>query len=201
MMTDSNTLTNRLQPISDGTSESSQIIETRNPADFKYFAIGKHWTNKIKPVIESTNAQKILHYDFKKYIKSKQHNLNNKYKASGSNKRVNWNFTKNCTPRDWDSVDWRLFRFGRPPAYDAYVCHGACHWIVNTLLYTATKAFPKTQWQIVTSDEHSTVWDGNCPFFDLNYLALKVTVQDCFESTFIADGLSILPVGQYLYCH
>jgi hypothetical protein len=169
MKIDTNTLTTRLQPFSDGTNES-QIIEARNPADFKYFTIGKHWTNKIKPVIESTNAQKILHHDFKKYIKSKQHDLNNEYKSSGSNKRVNWNFTKNCTPWDWDSVDWRLFRFGRPPAFDAYVCHGACHWIVNTLLYTANIAFPKKQWRIVTSDQHSTVWDGQYTFFDMNYL-------------------------------
>ena len=72
MKVDTNTLTTRLQPFSDGTSESSEIIETRNPADFKYFAIGKHWTNKIKPVIESQDAQKILHHDFKRYIKSKK---------------------------------------------------------------------------------------------------------------------------------
>ena len=201
MKVNTNTLTTRLQPFSDGTSESSEIIETRNPADFKYFNIGKHWTNKIKPVFESQYAQKILHHDFKRYIKSKQHNLNNDYKSSGLNKKVNWNFTKNCTPRDWDSVDWRLFRFGRPPAFDAYVCHGACHWIVNTLLYTANIAFPKKQWRIVTSDQHSTVWDGKYTFFDMNYLALKVPVQDCAEATVLNPEGKFLSVGKYLYCH
>jgi hypothetical protein len=201
MMTDSNTLTTRLQPISDGTSESSKIIETRNPADFKYFAIGKHWTNKIKPVIESQEAQNILHHDFKKYSKSKQRDINNHYKDMGLDKKAKFSFKKNDMPCDLDGGGWRYYRIGRPPAYDSYVCKGACHWVANALLYTATKAFPKTQWQIVTSDKHSTVWDGKVTFFDLNYLAMQITPEVCFENTFMADGLTILPVGQYLYCH
>ena len=200
-MNDSNTLTDRLQPISDGTSESSQIIETRNPADFKYFAIGKHWTNKIKPVFESQYAQKILHHDFKRYIKSKERDINNHYKDMGLDKKAEFSFKKGDELWDWDIGWWRYSRIGRPPAYDNYVCHQACHWVVNTLLYSATNAFPKKQWQIITSDKHSTVWDGKVTFFDLNYLAMQITPEVCFENTFMADGLSILPVGQYLRCH
>ena len=193
MKTDNNSLDRRLQ------ADSVEI--DLNPADFKYFAIGKHWTNKIKPVFESQYAQKILHHDFKKYAKVKQSDANRHYKAMGLDKNVTFSFKKKDMPCDLDGGGWRYYRIGRPPAFDSYVCKGACHWVANALLYTATKAFPKTQWQIITSDEHSTVWDGDCTFFDLNYFAMKIPPAVCFESTFSADGLAILPVGQFLRCH
>ena len=80
---------------------------------------------------------------------------------------------------------------------------GACHWIVNTLLYTANIAFPKEQWQIITSDRHSTVWDGKQTFFDMNFMALKVPAQYCAEVTLLAPDSEVLSIGEYLhlYCY
>ena len=195
-------LNNQTQAFSEETANSLiNRVTNPHPADFKYFNIGRHWINKIKPVFESTDAQKIMHHDFKRYIKMKQRNLNEHYKSMGNDTRVNWTFKKNDMPYDWDSVDWRVDRFGRPPGFDQYVCHGACHWIVNTLLYTATIAFPKTQWQIITNDEHSTVWDGKYTFFDMNYLALKVPVQYCAEATLLNPDSKFLSAGKYLQCY
>ena len=52
MNTDNNSLDRKLQV--------TFVEIVPNPADFKYFNIGRHWINKIKPVFESTDAQKIM---------------------------------------------------------------------------------------------------------------------------------------------
>ena len=170
-----------------------------NPADFRYYPLARNWTKIIKPVFESAEAQAILFRDYKKYIKGKQHNLNKMYGDNGEDTRVSWNYKKKDMPRDWDSVDWRYDRVGRPPAYDQYVCWGGCHWVVNTLLYTACEVYPETDWRIITSDMHSTVWDGGHLFFDLNYMALKLSSEECCEYTLLHPGHRVLKVRQYLY--
>jgi hypothetical protein len=62
-----------------------------------------------------------------------------------------------------------------------YVKHGACHWLVNFNLKLACLVEPDKQWRIVTSDSHSTVWDGEDTLFDINYFALKVDPNFAFE--------------------
>ena len=56
-------------------------------------------------------------------------------------------------------------------------------------------------WQIITNDEHSTVWDGKYTFFDMNYLALKVPVQYCAEATLLNPDSKFLSAGKYLHCY
>jgi alanine-alpha-ketoisovalerate/valine-pyruvate aminotransferase len=34
---------------------------------------------------------------------------------------------------------------------------------------------------VVTSDDHSTVWDGETTLFDLNFLALGVSPAECYR--------------------
>ena len=38
--------------------------------------------------------------------------------------------------------------------------HAACHWLVNFALELAQLVEPDRKWRIITSDKHSTVWDG-----------------------------------------
>ena len=45
----------------------------------------------------------------------------------------------------------------------------------------AARVEPNRSWRIITSDEHSTVWDGKDTLFDFNFLALGVTAAECFD--------------------
>jgi hypothetical protein len=69
------------------------------------------------------------------------------------------------------------------------VCQaGACHWLVNFELCLAQLTLPKRRWRIITSDEHSTVWDGRDTLFEFNFLALKVSPDDCFRMAYSDEG-------------
>jgi hypothetical protein len=61
-----------------------------------------------------------------------------------------------------------------------YVKHFAGHWLVNFNLRLVTLAEPNRPWRIMTSDAHSTVWDGQLTVFDLTALALGVPPLECF---------------------
>ena len=43
-----------------------------------------------------------------------------------------------------------------------------CHWLVNFSLRLAERVDPDRPWRIITSDSHSTVWDGYDLLFDFN---------------------------------
>jgi hypothetical protein len=45
----------------------------------------------------------------------------------------------------------------------------------TSILKLAMQVEPNRIWHIVTSDEHSTVWDGKKTLSDMNFLALGVT--------------------------
>ena len=66
------------------------------------------------------------------------------------------------------------------PRFWLYVKHAACHWLVNFNLALAQTALPKQQWRIITSDAHSTVWDGAETLFEFNHQALGVDPDECF---------------------
>jgi hypothetical protein len=40
---------------------------------------------------------------------------------------------------------------------------------------------PARPWRIVTSQKHSTVWDGDRLLSDFNFQAMKLAPQTCFE--------------------
>src|SRR6266446_428227 len=64
-------------------------------------------------------------------------------------------------PAHYDSCDWRFGHRGRMPAFWEYVCHSACHWLVDMNLYVAVRGFPDVPWRILSSQKHSTVWNGD----------------------------------------
>jgi hypothetical protein len=53
---------------------------------------------------------------------------------------------------------------------------------------------PNRMWRIITSPEHSTVWDGDETLFDLNFQAMGLSPQECFHKAFKRR----LKPGQYL---
>jgi hypothetical protein len=161
------------------------MITVHNFHEFRYFDFSRHWTKKLNPIIQSPQAQAILQHDFEDYSIAKA-------KQRGSS----WRFVEGQLPAYYDSCDWRYNR--RLPAWKHYVCHGACHYIVNTLLYIAMAAYPNRAWRIVTSSKHSTIWDGDKTLFDLNFLTLKVPVHECIEDAFMQSDSAMLDYGQYL---
>lgn len=56
---------------------------------------------------------------------------------------------------------------------------------------------PSRPWRIVTSADHSTVWDGEEALFDFNFLALGIDSDECFA---LADGRR-LPMGKDSMVH
>ncbi|MDG2112042.1 MAG: hypothetical protein P8N02_05450 [Actinomycetota bacterium] len=103
-------------------------------------------------------------------------------------------------PSHFDSCDWRSNRGGRPgpaPAYFEYVCHSACHWLVNLNLFVAMQAEPDRPWRIVRSDEHSTVWDGDVTLWDTNFLALRIDVDEAWTLAAEQPESEVYPPGRY----
>ena len=85
------------------------------------------------------------------------------------------------SPARFDCGDWRCFRRGKPPRFWWYVSYYACFWLVNFNLHLAQLMEPHRPWRIVWSEEHATVWDGDWTLFDLNFIALEVSTEDCWQ--------------------
>lgn len=144
----------------------------------KYYPISKNW-KRIKAVIETKEVQKVLVENFNKYTQGR------------------WGepFKPGMKPHDFESCDWWCDRKGKMPEYWNYVKHAACHWLVNLNLKVAMLVEPKKEWQIVTSQKHSTVWDGNDTLFDFNFSALGVDPQEAFDMAY--EG-KLLEIGKSL---
>ncbi len=144
----------------------------------KYYNLQKNWTQKIEPHLSDELLVEILVHDFNKFTFG----------------RWGDEFTADKFPRDFETCLWDAEHLGSGPRYRAYVKHSACHWLVNFSLRLASLAVPKKPWRIITSDCHSTVWDGHDTLFDFNFLALGVAPEDCFA---LAYGLEY-PVGEFM---
>jgi hypothetical protein len=143
----------------------------------RYYDLSRNWTKKIVPQLYDKELNDILVRDF------------NKYTYGRWRKR----FTHGQYPRDYETCFWEWDHRGREPRYWRYVKHAACHWLVNFNLRLAMLTQAKRAWRIITSDRHSTVWDGERTLFDLNYTALGVPPQECFVFAYEEELL----VGQY----
>jgi hypothetical protein len=84
-------------------------------------------------------------------------------------------------PSDFESCDWQFGHKGRRPAFWRYTKHAACHWLVNFNLRLAEHVEPTRAWRIITSDAHSTAWDGDRLLFDFNFQAMGIPPQECFD--------------------
>lgn len=146
----------------------------------RYYPIARNWSRKIKPHLADKKVQRILVRDFNKY-------------TFGRWERP---FLPGMTPHDFESCDWWISHRGRMPDYWNYVKHSACHWLVNFNRQLATLAEPTRAWRIVSSQDHSTVWDGNEMLFDLNFTALQVPAEEAWQLA-TTQG-KVLPVGKEL---
>lgn len=155
-----------------------------------YVPVGKYW-RKLRPFYSSPEATKIWRLNLRDFTEQKaaQHGFKYKY----DDKKYEF-------PSDHDGCDWRYCRRGRRPKWWDYVCHAACHFLVDLNLYVAMKVWPNTPWRIITQRHHSTVWNGdtkNPILFDLNFLALEVTAKEAWKiasrGRFLKPGTPLRP--------
>ena len=76
-------------------------------------------------------------------------------------------------PSKWRYYDlkrnWRkVRRHLDDPILEALRGHRACYWEVNLALRLAMLVEPNDEWRIISSDEHSTLWDGHHTLFELD---------------------------------
>ena len=133
--------------------------------DLHYYELRRHWTKRIVPHLSDESLNAILVRDFNKYTWG----------------RWRTRFKLGDLPAHFESCDWSLDHHPPHPRYWGYVKHAACHWLVNFSLRLASLAEPVRPWRIITSDRHSTVWDGKRTLFDFNFLALRISPSECFE--------------------
>lgn len=145
----------------------------------QYYPFTKNW-RKIKPHLENKAVQDALIHGMNKFTIGM------------------WGkpFKRGMLPEEVESCDWRWSgdRRGRMPEYWKYVKHAACHWLVNFNLELAKKVEPNKQWRIITSQDHSCVWDGGDTLFDFNFSALGIDPVEAFNTAHKKE----LPVGKRL---
>lgn len=149
----------------------------------RYYPIARNWSRKIKPHLADAEAQRLLVRDFNKFTFG----------------RWEREFLPGMMPHDFESCDWWIDHHGPMPRYWNYVKHSACHWLVNFNRRLATLAEPKREWRIVSSQDHSTVWDGHETLFDMNFVALEVPAEEAWQLATTKGR--VLPVGKNLVCH
>jgi hypothetical protein len=133
----------------------------------KYYDLKENW-RRVKPHLADKKLNDILVRDFNKFTFGR------------------WGkpFIHGDLPSNFEiDFPWEPRR-GRRPAFWQYVKYAACHWLVNFNLRLATLVQPKKPWQIITSDRHSTVWNGDDTLFDFNFQAFGIDPDECFDLAF-----------------
>lgn len=153
----------------------------RPSGPIRYYDLKRHWTKRIVPHLANPELNRILVEDFNKFTFGR------------------WRkpFLPGEYPADYETCLWDIDRRGPRPRYWRYVKHAACHWLANFALRLATVAEPTRPWRILTSDRHSTVWDGRRTLFDLNFMALGIEAQQTFELAYEQELL----VGELMEVH
>jgi hypothetical protein len=152
---------------------------TSQSKTMKYYDLKKNW-RRVKPHLTDRKLNDILVRDFNKFTFG----------------RWGQTFTYGNLPREFESCDWDIDHRGKHPAFWQYVKHAACHWLVNFSLRLAMLVEPEKPWRIITSEGHSTVWDGGDTLFDFNFKAFGIDPNRCFETAFekeLKPGVNRLP--------
>ncbi len=161
-----------------------------------YVNIQKYW-RKLKPLFESPEATKIWQRNFVDYYEQRKSNC---VKSGHSKAREPWRLVLS-SPSQFDSCDWRYHDQppGPRPRFWDYACHSACHWVADLGMFVATRGFPQMDWCIITSEKHSTVWNGSIKYpmlFDINFSAIGVAPDEAWKLA--TDGGTVWPQKFFL---
>lgn len=157
-----------------------------------YVDITKKWS-KLKSLFQSKEARDIWEPCLREFTQIE-------CKKRGKEYPVAFYEGENARPC-WHDGDWRCGT-SRPPEWWNYACGKACHWVADLALFVAQAGLKREQWRIVTSQKHSTVWNGDCEnpvVFDLNFSALGIPPSEAL--LFAARRGRELKVGEYLKGH
>ena len=145
----------------------SENIISYQPGPMQYVDIKKHWNAIEALMVPGSPINQLMRDDFSKYVDGRWGG--------------NVSFDDYEFPNDLETADWQCGRVGRKPRYWRLVKHGACHWLVNYQLMLARAIMPQFDWRILTSDNHSTVWNQKSLLWDANFMALDIAPQKAFE--------------------
>jgi hypothetical protein len=148
------------------------------PGDIAYYDLKKHWTRKIVPHLDDKELNDILTRDFSCYTLDRWGHV----------------IRGDQFPQDYETAIIDLDHRGPPPRYWMYTKHAAGHYLVNFSLRLAMLSLPHHSWRILTSDFHSTVWNGDNLLFDFNFLRREVPPKQCFV---VSDEEELAP-GEYM---
>ena len=165
-----------------------EIIAPVLPSNLKYFDISRHWKT-LNPIYESPEIRELALYEMNCYRECQALNYGIKFKEI---KEFRY-------PGYFDSCDWRCDRRGRPPLYDNWICHSACHWIANINMAVVKKAFPNREWRVINSYFHSTVFDGDRTIYDTNLKGMNISIQMVIDWINNDPSSEIHPVGLIPY--
>lgn len=129
----------------------------------RYYDFRRNWTKRVVPHLDDPDVQAVLCRDMSKLTIGE----------------YGEEFLPGDKPCRWETCDWSISR--RWSRFFDYVLHGACHYLVNFNLRLAQKVAPGRPWRILSSDQHSTVWDGADTLFDMNYCALQIPPDKAIE--------------------
>ena len=154
----------------------------RKKTKFRYYDLKKNW-RKVRPHLSDPLANYILIDDFNKFTRGiwKKPFLHGQYPAE---------FDRDC----WSDDEFDEERTSPRYAYMDYVAPGACHWLANFALRLAMLTEPSREWRVISSEYHSTVWDGRNTLFEFNWQAFGTPPADCFQAAFDLE----LPPGEYM---
>lgn len=140
------------------------VEKKKAPEGIQYYPFTRKW-RKVCPHLTDPVFRAVLERDFNKFTFGKWGEV----------------FGPGQFPDDFETCAWRS---GRPAQYWQFVNHSACHWLVNANLKLAELSEPRRRWRILTSEIHSTVWDGELTLFDMAFSALSIPPEYAFEAAF-----------------
>lgn len=164
----------------------------------EYVQAAEHW-QKLGPLARSQAAREIWLPDMMQFRATRQLKCWDKIGALG------WGLTSDYeaapNPAHFDSCDWRTELREPLPHFLQFVCHSACHWLVNLNLWLAEHYDSKQPWRIAASYDHSLAWNGDTKkpvLFDLNYLGLGISAEEAWEQAIHGKDAFQLSVGKRL---
>lgn len=159
--------------------------------NYKYLDLEKHW-EKLKPYFQSQEAKTIWFREMVTFDVSRMFD----YELEDELKDKNYDYEKTLFPSYFDYFNSK--REGKPAFWD-YAVHLACHWVAPTNLYVAMKSFPERDWRIITSEPHTTVWDGEDTFFDTNFYAFGIDANKTAKEIFNHDSFEEHPISEFVF--
>ena len=148
-----------------------------NCDDWVYVDLKLH-ARRLNRILKSSSIRELYHYTTNAYASVRRWQLLKESEYTYMPGK--WIRSKGPLhlPCEADSCDWRYTYEtpGRKPLYWDYVCHSACHWMVEANLEVAKRLLPNNNWIIVSGVKHSTVLDPEAKLiFDMQYTALNVS--------------------------